>query len=366
MSGFHVDTDVVRAAGNDVLKLEQAVGLAEAHVRTHMDVSDDVGWLFDLFAARVRNIREQQLLDYGQGGRPRLAYYRAGRDLKQIARDYEEVDRSVAAKVDGGLKEVEVRQPSQIFTPVPRPVDLGALKDLLPSPEADFEGLDGWLDFKHKVQYFLGLDFLKPLTAIGVADPLGKFLEAATGGWDEIGKALSACNAVAELWLEMAALTQAVPNQFSGTVYPNVGYMPADGELPWGGNAAQAATDWCYLMASKAADHGNKVDLKVAAITLEMVALKDATNELVNVVNDLLAILPWGQSIDDYLKDMLMPWKAAEKLRKIVGLCAKIVSKATLVVDALMVVFALVCELGAIGGVDFPDVDDYSAPDVNG
>src|SRR5699024_2657543 len=101
---------------------------------------------------------------------------------------------------------------------------------------------------------------------------------------------------IGDFWVEIARDTQNVPNRFKFiTVRGNS--VPTPASPPWSGNAADAANDYLIDLARHSSEHGRQLQDKATAITLEVVALNDALTQLIGLIEDLMAVLPTGQSV---------------------------------------------------------------------
>lgn len=133
----------------------------------------------------------------------------------------------------------------------------------------------------------------------------------------------------------------------------------------WSGRAADAATDHLRALAGKASEHCTNLEDKANAITLQVFAINDALDQLIGLIEDLLALLPDGSSFEDFIKDLLSPIENGKRLLKILEIAGKMLTKVRLAIDAGAAIISIFSELASLGGVDFPQVD-YSAPDVDG
>lgn len=364
---FNVVPGVVRAAGEDMRSLGTALGHMNLYVQDHLHLEDAQGTIIAALGDRVNGIREQMVTDYGPTGVARRAYTTAASGLDEVATAYERIDEDVAAQFDSSVATHDLDMQSAPTTYMPPEFDVDDVISGLTTPEEGFGDLDAYNDLAQGIDYVVGLDWLSDmLTTVGLLDPFGEFKDKLEGDWNAVGKAVGALQVVADTWTDIAGKTRAIPNHFDWQRVDNQGVdvnVEFDG---WSGNAAQAATWYCQNLADKGVEHEGAISGKVIAITGEVFAVNDILDQLIGLIEDLIELLPWGESIEDFLKNALMPWKQADRLVKAAGAVAKIVTKVRLVFDGVALFLAILGELQSLLGTDFPSVDPYSVPDVDG
>ncbi|WP_340537227.1 hypothetical protein [Nocardioides sp. GXZ039] len=371
MSGFSVDPEVVRGAGLDMHRLALAVGMARTCVENNVHV--DTGGTFLNEIARVANddLRVELLDDYGTRGTAFTAFSNAGLALTKMADDYQSVDAAQAAKIDAVMD----------TDSGPAPVYMGGDPSVwvhdysfVTAEVNGFEGFDQLLQFSENVEYIVGLDSISGwTTAAGIVDPLRIFREKLKGDWEKLGKVIGALDNLSAFWTKVSADVRGVPAKFTGNWVEPPGGPPFyqgnaeyGGAPNWSGKAASATAAWMEKVGGKADDHEYAIYLLTTGIRFRLQAMYQAMDLLLDTVQDLIEILPWGQSFDDFVKDTVLPWRQAERLKKIVGAVGKVVTR----VDALLI---LVQELlgvfsslvASIHDLGFPEAG-YDAPDVNG
>lgn len=369
MSGFSVDPEVVRDAGSDMLKLSEGIGLAKTHLDTYARVSETnalEGNILGTIGSRVNGIRDRLTDDYAPGGRAHRPYHDSGEALKSTADAYEQTDAATAARVDGTMPGSEISAPPEEVNAYPPSIDLSTYGDLLPEPEDGVPGFNTYKEIAEGLSFLFGLKWVtSTLTVIGLVDPLRPLKDDLKGDWKAVGKAVTAVSQLGDFWTEMASDTQRVPNRFSYVMLRG-NPTPPTGAYPWDGNAADAANDYLIDLARHSSEHGFQLSHKATAITCEAVVLADLLDQVIGLVEDLIALMPGGKTVDEFVEDLLSPYKNLDRMRRIAGQVAKIVTAVRLTIDAALVIVALFSELAAAGHVDYPQVAAYTEPDVDG
>lgn len=371
--GFSVRPGVVRDAATDLSVLADSVLRARDAASTHIHVSGG-GTFLNRIAESANAVREQVVADYGEGGTAYRVFDDAGAALRQIAADYRETDTAEARRYDGLLDVDPVDAPEYLGgRPGIDAADYAFVSDV----EDAFEGFNDLDRFSQDVEYVVGLDWISSwLTAAGIVDPFAGFREALEGDWRDLGTVLGAMRNLQRFWEQADADLLSVPARFTGNwidVPPDVPggdfyqrNSDYGGAPNWSGNACDATVAWLKDVAREAFDHAYAIELRATAIQLQLQAAYQAMDLVLDTVEDLIEIVPWGQSVDDFLKDLLLPWRNAERLLQIAGLAAKLLTRVRGLMTAVEVAIGVFSELiAAVHELSFPDVA-YPAPDVNG
>ena len=366
---FTVEPDVLRRVGNDMRTLAESVAHAERYVDQYVQVEHHNGTVLAAIGEQVNKLQGWMLFDYGSVGDARWAYRGFGDALHGLAHDYQTTDRAQAARYDGLMDEVALdnaEAPTTLQAPTIRLQD--CTKRFTVAPEEGFPEIDVYNDFARGVDYIVGFKWVGQfLSASGITDPFQQFKKELEGDWKQVGRAVGALKALSRYWDEMEHTTRAIPNNFDGAWVGNRFRNQVEGGVTssWTGHAASAATQHLRSLASKAGDHYFALDDKANSITLQMMAANDLLDQLMGIIEAVLAIMPDGSKLDDYVADFLSPKKAGERVLKLFQLVARFLTTFRLLIDNLGLVVAVFSELSSLGGVNFPQVK-YTAPDVNG
>ncbi|GAA5155808.1 hypothetical protein GCM10023340_42070 [Nocardioides marinquilinus] len=370
MSGeFSVKPKVVRAAGTDMLTMADAILLAK-QCAGHIQVDSGGTFLNDI-AASANDVREQLETDYASTGKAYTTFDNAGNALRGMAQDYADTDADQAAKFDKIMDTDTVTAPEYMGgEPGIHAEDFSSVTTV----EDAFEDYNSLHQFTNDVEYVIGLDWVSSwLTTAGIVDPFAGFRDDLEGDWTKLGKVLGAMRNLVTFWETAKSSIESVPVTFvanwvdTGNGYPFLQYNSEYNGAPnWSGNACDATVEWMTKAAEAAGDHGYAIQLKADALTGRLVAMYEGMDLVLDAVQDLLEIMPWGQSFDDFIKDLVLPWRVADRLIKIAGAAAKTLTRIRALIVLVVEVVGWFSELlYAVADLEFPDVS-YSPPDVDG
>ena len=332
---------------------------------------DGGGTFLNDIASSANGLRESLMSDYSTGGSAHRAFSGASTALEKMAHDYERTDGNQAQHYDSIMDIPAAQAPEYMGG---KPGIYAADFAFVTQVEDAFEGYNSLDEFTQGVEYIVGLDWISSwLTTAGIVDPFSGFRDAMAGDWKDLGLVMGAMGNLVTFWEKAKADIDSVPARFDGNWIDSPdGYdfyqrnSEYGGNPNWSGNARDGYVAWLSKISEKSSDHGYMIELKCNELSSRLVAMYHGMDLILDAVQDLIELMPWGQSFDDFIKDLFLPWRIADKLVKIAGAAAKTLTRVraliVLVIEAVGLFEGL---LYAIGDLDFPDVD-YNAPAVGG
>jgi hypothetical protein len=373
MSGFSVRPEVVRSISKDMSTMADAVDRARLATFAFVHFSGGGSVLSDLgeSAAEMRGVL---LANYGHSGPAYQAFEGAAAALHQMADDYKTVDRESAAKLDSVM---ETSGGSSEEYPGGNPnIDYANYMFVTDHNDA-FAGFSQLMKWSDNVEYVVGLDWISSFaTAAGLADPLKPIRDRLEGDWKQLSPVIGALHNLVRFWESAGYDVQQVPVKLIGNwIEPPAGAPMGpflqynaeyNGEANWSGNAADATGEWLGDVSQACYNHATAISMRVDSLQLRMQAMYEGMDILLDTLQDVIEILPSGQSFDDWILDFVLPWKQASRLAHLASAMMKLMTRVDAVVvlaqEALGIFIGLVGDLHTL---EFPTMT-FHAPDVNG
>lgn len=358
MTGFAVDPAVVRGAGRSLGVLRDCLGYAVDCLNTHARVEPG-GLVLSEMCSYMDSARSMLVADYSPGGDAYRALDSASVGLIATANDYVATDRARAAQYD------RVIDPGRgASRPIPDYPDGDGDPDIYPeyysiavnAPGNQFHVYNMIGEFYTGLEYILGLEWITEwFSLLGIANPFEGFRETMEGDWDDLGEALAAMYAIQAFWEQMQGDVLVQTERF----------RPSTVSAGWTGNAADASTAWLNDLAKTCGHHAMGIYNTMSGVEMRVVFMYSAMDALLDLVEDFIGLLPYGEDLDAFLKALLKDLLGGTAA-KLVGLALKMLLKVRLIVSLAFEIVGLIASLvGAIQGIDFPETV-YVAADVDG
>lgn len=373
MSGFSVKPEVVRSMGDDMATMASAVDRARLSVYAFVHFSGEGSVLSDM-GNYTNELRETLLSNYGHSGPAYTAFDGAAGALVQMANDYKTVDEQRAAELDSVM---DTSSGSSEQYPGGNPNINYSDYTFVTDRNDAFEGFDQLMSFTDDVEYVVGLDWISSfVTAAGFADPLKGIRDNLKGDWTALSPVIGGLHNLVTFWETAAVDMQQLPEKQIGNWIDVPDHNPMGdffqynsdygGEANWSGNAADATAKWMGDVSQACYAHADAIRYRTDGLQLRMQAMYQGMDILLDTLQDIIEIMPSGQSFDDWILDFVLPWKQASRLAKLASAVMKLLLRVDAVVMLAQEALGLFSSLvGSLHDLDFP-TSTFNAPDVNG
>lgn len=349
MDGFVARPAAIRATARDFESLSDKADYIRKAASEWMHVPHDSSVL-SAIASEVDAIREALLDSYGSTGDYRRMMEGIVETLRATATNYENTDLDVARRADGLMHEIDRPSTSSFASPGIDEEEYAAR--FSDGPQSNFDEYDQFVSINKSINYMLDFKWIgSALGQLGIADPIKMLKFELSGDWTKVGDAMGALDMVVQTLVDV--------------IWDIDGIVEAlDGK--WEGNASNAARDYFEKVRDVVMDSKNGFGASLDRMTAESLAYKAAVDAMNDSFEALVDAIPQPVSLAGALTDSL-EGLFTDALSRLLSRVKAFKLAFDLALAAAQILVAGFAQLARINeDTQFPQVPQWSAPDVNG